>query len=47
VEDLGEITLLKRILKGIGCESLDWIYLPQDRGQWQALMYTVMNTKVP
>ena len=29
-------------LKEIGCDVLDWIELAQDRGKWQALVYTVM-----
>jgi len=27
----------------IGCEVVDWIHLAQDRGQWQALVNTVMK----
>jgi hypothetical protein len=31
----------------IGCEFLDWIHLAQDRGQWRAVVNTVMNLRVP
>jgi hypothetical protein len=30
-------------LKEIGFENLDWIYLAQDRVQWQALKISVMS----
>jgi hypothetical protein len=30
-------------LRQIGCEVVDWIYLAQDREQWQALTDTVIN----
>jgi hypothetical protein len=35
--DLGEI----------GWDGMDWIVLAQDRDQWQALVNTVMNLRVP
>jgi hypothetical protein len=28
-------------------DGMDWIYLAQDRGQWRALVNTVMNLRVP
>jgi hypothetical protein len=31
----------------IGWVGVDWMHLAQDRGQWQALVYTVMNLRVP
>jgi hypothetical protein len=34
-------------LKEIGWRGVDWIYLAQDRDQWQALVITVMNLQVP
>jgi hypothetical protein len=34
-------------LREIGWEGLDWIDLAQDRGQWRALVNTVMNLRVP
>jgi hypothetical protein len=30
-------------LRGIGCEVVDWIHLPQDRVRWWAVVSTVMN----
>jgi hypothetical protein len=34
-------------LRERGCDVMDWIYLAQDRGQWRALVSTVMNLRVP
>jgi hypothetical protein len=34
-------------LRNIGCEGLDWMHLAQDRDQWQAVVDTVMNLRVP
>jgi hypothetical protein len=31
----------------IGWDGVDWIDLAQDRGQWRALVNTVMNLRVP
>jgi hypothetical protein len=31
----------------IGCDGMDWIDLAQERDQWKALVYTVMNLWVP
>jgi hypothetical protein len=30
-------------LREIGWEGVDWIHLAQDRDQWRAVVYTVMN----
>jgi hypothetical protein len=29
-----------------GLEYVNWIYLAQDRGQWRAVVNTVMNLRV-
>jgi hypothetical protein len=34
-------------LKDIGWDGIDWIDLAQNRDQWMALMYTVMNLRIP
>jgi hypothetical protein len=34
-------------MKEIRCERMDWINLSQDKGQWWALVNTVMNLPVP
>jgi hypothetical protein len=34
-------------LREIGWKDVDWMHLVQDRGQWQALMNTIMNLQVP
>jgi hypothetical protein len=33
--------------RGIWWKGEDWIHLAQDRGQWQALVNTVMGLRVP
>jgi hypothetical protein len=30
-------------LREIGLDGVDWIYLAEDKGRWQALVNTVMN----
>jgi hypothetical protein len=38
---------IKMDLREVGWGSADWIYLAQDRDGWQAVVYTVMNLRVP
>jgi hypothetical protein len=38
---------IKRDLRVIGWDGMDWIYLAQDREQWRALVNTVMNFRIP
>jgi hypothetical protein len=38
---------IKMDLGEIGWDGGDWIELAQDRGQWRALVNTVMNLRVP
>jgi hypothetical protein len=38
---------IKLHLREIGWDGMDWIDLAQDRGQWRALVNTVINLKVP
>jgi hypothetical protein len=34
-------------LREIGWDGMNWIYLPQDRDQWRAIVNTAMNLWVP
>jgi hypothetical protein len=34
-------------LTEIGWEVVDWMYLAENRGQWWAVVNTVMNHRVP
>jgi hypothetical protein len=34
-------------VKEIGCEDVDWLHVAQDRDQWQVLVNTAMNLRVP
>jgi transposase len=38
---------IKMVLVEIGLEGVDWIYLSEDRGWWQALVNMAMNLWVP
>jgi hypothetical protein len=34
-------------LRDIGWGGMDWIRLAQDRGNWRALLNTVINLQIP
>jgi hypothetical protein len=38
---------IKIDLQKVGCGSMDWIDVVQDRDIWRVLVYTVMNLRVP
>jgi hypothetical protein len=38
---------IKKDLREIGKDAMDWIDLVQDRDQWRALVNTAMNLLVP
>jgi hypothetical protein len=38
---------IKMDLREIGWYDVDWIDAAQDRDQWRALVYTVMNLRAP
>jgi hypothetical protein len=38
---------IKKDLREIGWNGVNWVDLAQDRDQWRALVNTVMNLRVP
>jgi hypothetical protein len=38
---------IKMVLREIGWDDVDWIYMAQDRDQWRAPANTVLNLRVP
>ena len=34
-------------LQEVGCESMDWIELAQDRDRWRSLVNAIMNLRIP
>jgi hypothetical protein len=46
-QDVGGWTIIKWIVSERGWDGTDWIDLAQDRGQWRALVNTVINIRVP
>jgi hypothetical protein len=38
---------IKMDLREVGCGGVDWVDLAQDRDRWRAVVYTVMNLRIP
>jgi hypothetical protein len=38
---------VRKDLREIGWEGVDWMHLAQDRGQWWAVVNTAINIRVP
>jgi hypothetical protein len=39
--------ILRWVFRKVGCGSMDWIDLAQDRNRWRAVVNVVMNLRVP
>jgi hypothetical protein len=46
-QNVGGWTILKWILREIGWDGVDWIDMVQARDQWEAVVNTVLNLRVP
>jgi hypothetical protein len=38
---------IRMYLGEVGCGDVDWIGLAQDRNRWRALVYSILNLRVP
>jgi hypothetical protein len=38
---------IRMVLRKIWWKSVEWMHLPQNRGQWRVLVNTVKNLQVP
>ena len=38
---------IKMDLQELGCEGMGWIDLAPDKDRWRALVYAIMNIRVP
>jgi len=38
---------IKMDLQEVGCSDMDWIDLAPNRDRWRALVYAVMNLRIP
>ena len=38
---------IKMNFQEVECGGMDWIDLAEDRGSWRAIVYVVMNLRVP
>jgi hypothetical protein len=46
-QDVGGWTMLKWILREVGCDGVDLIDMAHDRDQWRALVNTIVYLRVP